>query len=69
MGEDLLCVLDDTLSIGRMTTRKKIVAETHDGITSIHLGENRTYYEIRRRVFWPVYNNPQEAVLTTQWTL
>ena len=36
-----------------MTTRKKIVAETHNGITSIHLGENRTYYEIRRRVFWP----------------
>ena len=53
MGEDLLCVPDDTITTGRMTTRKKIVAETHNGITSIHLGENRTYYEIRRRVFWP----------------
>ena len=53
MGEDLLCVPDDTITTGRMTTRKKIIAETHDGITSIHLGENRTYYEIRRRVFWP----------------
>jgi hypothetical protein len=53
MGEDLLCVPDDTITTGRMTTRKKIVAETHNGITSIHLGENRTYYEIRRRGFWP----------------
>ena len=53
MGEDLLCVPDDTITTGRMTTRKKIIAETHDGITSIHLGENRTYYKIRRRVFWP----------------
>jgi len=53
MGEDLLCVPDDSISTGRMTLRKKIIAETHDGITSIHLGENRTYYEIRRRVYWP----------------
>jgi hypothetical protein len=50
MGEDLLCVPDDSISTGRMTLRKKIIAETHDGIISIHLGENRTYYEICRRV-------------------
>jgi hypothetical protein len=53
MGEDLLCVHDDSISTGSMTLRKKVIAETHDGITSIHLGENRTYYEIRRRVYWP----------------
>jgi hypothetical protein len=39
MGEDLLCVPDDSISRGRMTLQKKIIAETHDGITSIHLGE------------------------------
>ena len=37
----------------RMTTKRKIFAKTHNGITSIHRGENRTYYEISRRVYWP----------------
>ena len=67
MGEDLLCVPDDSISTGRMTLRKKIIAETHDGITSIHLGENRTYYEIRRRVYWPnIAKHVHEYIRTCQ---
>jgi hypothetical protein len=52
-GEELVCVPDDSLEHGMPTLRNKLMTEVHQGLTAMHLGSNRSEYEIRRHAYWP----------------
>ena len=52
-GEGLVCVPYDSLQHGMPTLRNKIMSEVHEGFTAMHLGSNRSEYEIRRHADWP----------------
>jgi transposase InsO family protein len=52
-GEELVCVPDDSLQHGMPTLRNKLMSEVHEGFTAMHLGSNRSEYEIRRHAYWP----------------
>jgi hypothetical protein len=52
-GEELVCVPHDSLQHGMPTLRNKLMSEVHQGFTAMHLGSNRSEYEIRRHAYWP----------------
>ena len=62
-GEELVCVPDDSLQHGMPTLRNKLMSEVHQGLTAMHLGSNRTEYEIRRHAYWPRIRNDIHAFL------
>ena len=55
--EDLVCVPDDSLEHGMPTLRNKLMTEVHRGLTAMHIGTNRSEYEIRRHAYWPRIRN------------
>ena len=62
-GEDLVCVPDDSLEHGMPALRTKLMTEVHQGLTAMHLGTNRSEYEIRRHAYWPRIRNDIQAFL------
>ena len=62
-GEELVCVPDDSLQHGMPTLRNKLMSEVHQGLTAMHLGSNRSEYEIRRHAYWPRIRNDIHAFL------
>ena len=56
-GEDLVCVPDDSLRHGMPALRNQLMTEVHKGLTAMHLGTNRSEYEIRRHAYWPRIRN------------
>ena len=61
--EELICVPDDSLQHGMPTLRNKLMSEVHEGFTAMHLGSNRTEYEIRRHAYWPKIRKDIHAYL------
>ena len=62
-GEELVCVPDDSLEHGMPTLRNKLMTEVHQGLTAMHLGTNRSEYEIRRHAYWPRIRHDIHAYL------
>ena len=62
-GEELVCVPDDSLKHGMPALRNKLMTEVHKGLTAMHLGSNRSEYEIRRHAYWPRIRNDIHAFL------
>ena len=56
-GDELICVPDDSLEHGMPALRNKLMTEVHKGLTAMHLGINRSEYEIRRHAYWPRIRN------------
>ena len=50
-GEELVCVPHDSLEHGIRALRTKLMTEVHKGLTAMHLGTNRSEYEIRRQAY------------------
>ena len=48
---------DDSLEHGMPTLRNKLMTEVHRGLTAMHIGTNRSEYEIRRHAYWPRIRN------------
>ena len=62
--QDLLInSLDDSLKHGMPALRNKLMTEVHKGLTAMHLGSNRSEYEIRRHAYWPRIRNNIHAFL------
>jgi hypothetical protein len=62
-SEELVCVPDDSLKHRMPALRNKLMTEVHKGLTAMHLGSNRSEYEIRRHAYWPRIRNDIHAFL------
>ena len=52
-GSLRVCIPNNEPVDGAPTARQRFISEIHDSILAVHLGQNRTIHEVRRRAWWP----------------